>query len=80
MRISMRTTIYLDEDLHDRLTRLVPPRGMSRFINEALEEKVHALEREELEREMVEGYVATRQERAALNADWSSVDVEGWPA
>ena len=74
-----RTTVNLDEDVLARVRDHVPERGLSRFINEALAEKVALLERERLEAELREGYLATRKDRAALNEDWQVVDGEGWP-
>jgi len=74
----IRTTIHLDERVLDRLRLFVPPRGLSRFINEAMADKLATLERERLEAEMQEGYIATREDRAELNVDWSVVDLEGW--
>lgn len=76
----MRTTVDLDPDLHGRLRRLVPPRGLNRFINQAVAEKLAALERQEFEQAMIEGYVASRHDRELLNAAWETVDVEDWPA
>jgi hypothetical protein len=75
-----RTTLYLDEALHDRLRRFVPARGLNRFINQTLTEKVEALERREIEEEMKEGYLATARDRAELSNDWSVVDIENWPS
>jgi hypothetical protein len=75
----MRTTIQLDEALAARLRAMVPPRGLNRFINETLIEKVDALERQQLEELMKEGYLATRDDRDELSADWEVVDLEGWP-
>ena len=78
--MAVRTTVHLDEALVQRARRFVPPRRLNRFINEALAEKLDALERQETERAMREGYLATRPDRAELNAEWETVDVEGWPA
>ncbi len=75
----MRTTIQLDDALVERVRRFVPPRGLSRFINEVLEGKVEALEQQRLEAELREGYRAVRKDRARLNADWETIDGEGWP-
>lgn len=77
--MTVRTTIHLDERVLERLGPFVPPRGLSRFINEVMAEKLAALERQRLEADMGEGYLATREDRAELNVDWSVVDVEGWP-
>ena len=75
----VRTTVHLEEDVLVRVRQLVPSRGLSRFINETLAEKLDALEREQIEQEMREGYIATREDRAALNEDWGVLDTEGWP-
>lgn len=41
-RLNMRTTVYLDIDLNARLRRLIQPRGLNRFINEAMAARVEA--------------------------------------
>ncbi len=75
----VRTTINLDPDVLARARKLVPERGLSRFINDTLSEKMVVLERQRIEEAMKEGYIATRQERAELDEDWATVDGEGWP-
>jgi hypothetical protein len=75
-----RTTIYLDESLVTRARRFVPARGLSQLLNDLLAERLAQLEKAEIEAQMREGYIATRQERQELNADWQIVDGEGWPA
>lgn len=77
--MSVRTTIHLDEEVYSILKTRTPPRKMSRFINQAIVEKLRALEREEFAAAMREGYIATCRERAALNEDWQVVDAAGWP-
>ena len=74
-----RTTIYLDEALVKRARRFVPARGLSQLINDLLAERLAQLERAEIEAQMREGYIATREEREELSADWQVVDNEGWP-
>ena len=78
--MAVRTTIQLDEALAARLRSIVPPRRLNRFINQTLAEKVDAVERERLEAEMKEGYLAQRAERAEMNDEWGVVDGEGWPS
>lgn len=76
---SMRTTIQFDPELAVRIRRFTRPRGMNRFVAEAVAAKVAELERVEIEREMIEGYLAQDREHAELIADWEVVDLEGWP-
>jgi predicted transcriptional regulator len=75
----VKTTVYLDDDLAGRLKQLVAPRKLNRFINDALAEKAEQLEEEQLQAELREGYLATRDEREEVARDWSALDVEGWP-
>jgi hypothetical protein len=75
----VRTTIHLDEDVLVRVRQLVPSRGLSRFVNDTLAEKLDTLEQQQTETAMREGYIATRADRAALNEDWAVLDTEGWP-
>jgi metal-responsive CopG/Arc/MetJ family transcriptional regulator len=78
--MTMRTTVYLDEELLERARKFVPSRGLSQMLNDLLEARIVELERAALEAEMREGYIATRAEREQLNEDWQIVDGEGWPA
>ncbi len=75
----VRTTIQLDDEVIGRVRRLVPPRGLSRFVNDALVARVEQIERERIEADMREGYIATRADRQLLNEDWGAIDGEGWP-
>jgi len=77
--MAVRTTIQIDDELMARVRQIVPPRGFNQFVNEALAARTEAIERERLEHEMAEGYLATRENREELNRDWQVVDGEGWP-
>ena len=78
--MAVRTTIYLDEALLTRARRLVPPRGLSQLLSDLLAERLTQLEQAELEARLREGYLAVKAERQELNADWETIDGEGWPA
>jgi hypothetical protein len=76
----METMVYLDGELDARLRRLMPDHDRDRFVNEVVAEKLAALEKkEQITREMREGYIATAAERDELAKDWEVVDLEGWP-
>lgn len=77
--MAVRTTIHLEASLAARVQRLIAPRGLNRFINEAVAERVEAIERKRIEDEMREGYLATNEDRDQLAADWEVVDLENWP-
>ena len=78
--MTLRTTVYLDEEVAERIRRYIPQRGLSQLINELLQGKVADLEQAEIEAQMREGYLATRTDRTLLNEEWRSIDGEGWPA
>ncbi len=77
--MSLRTTIYLDEGVIERVRRHIPQRGLSQLINDLLQQKAAELEEAEIAAQMREGYLATNQDRIALNEDWQGIDGEGWP-
>lgn len=77
--MTTRTTVYLDEAVLQRVRRYVPARGLSQLINDLLAERASEFERAELEARMRDGYIATRQERQDVQADWHVVDTEAWP-
>ena len=74
-----RTTVYLDEGVRERLHSLIPPRKLNRFINEAVAEKIAMVEQQQLEQAMKEGYLATNEDRSAVDSDWEAVAIVDWP-
>jgi metal-responsive CopG/Arc/MetJ family transcriptional regulator len=77
--MAVRTTVHLDEELLARLRGRVSQRGLSRFINEAVAEKMAALERHEIETAMIEGYLASREDHRDVDEEWREVEVDAWP-
>lgn len=77
--MAVRTTVQIDDALMERVRRLVPSRGFSQFVNEALQARADLIEREQRERAMIEGYLATRDDREVLARDWEAVEGESWP-
>ena len=73
----VRLNITIDEDVHERLKRELPAKGISRFINEAVRARLRP-STESLD----EAYMAAARERGrkADARDWSVTDVEDWPA
>lgn len=72
----VRLNITIDEDVHERLKRDLPPKGISRFINDALRARLRP-SREQLDT----AYRAAAREkwRRSETRDWAGTDVEGWP-
>ena len=67
--MTLKTTVYLDEDVVERVRRYIPQRGFSHLVNELLQGKVNELEHADIEAQMREGYLATRTDRALLNEE-----------
>lgn len=77
--MTLRTTVYLDDEVMERVRRHIPQRGLSQLVNDLLQRKVAELEQLEIEAQMREGYLATREDRALLNEEWQPIAGEGWP-
>jgi len=50
----------------------------SRFIAEALREKLERIKRVKLEQLLTEGYKATNQEDREINEEWEKATLEEW--
>ena len=72
----VRLNITIDENVHKRLKRELPPKGISRFINDAIRARLQP-SREELD----EAYRSAAREtwRRSESREWAATDVEDWP-
>lgn len=73
----IRLNITIDEDVHDRLKKELPAKGISRFINDAIRARFRP------SRAVLDAaYKAAARERwrQAEARDWRVTDVEDWPA
>jgi predicted DNA-binding protein len=75
---AIRLNITLPEELSHRLDSLVGRRRKSRFIAEALEQKMAELEHNALLKKLEEGYKAGRKEAHEITKSFENVDLEGW--
>ena len=75
--MSVRLNITIDEDVHERLKRELPAKGISRFINDAVRARLRPSSQA-----LGEAYQAAAREpwRRADADDWEVTDVEDWPA
>jgi predicted CopG family antitoxin len=72
----IRLNITIDEDVHERLKRELPAKGISRFINEAVRARLRP------SREVLDlAYMAAARERWRRSdaREWKATDAEGWP-
>ncbi len=72
----VRLNITIDEDVHERLKRELPAKGISRFINEAVRARLRP-SRAALD----DAYKAAERERWRQREarEWRTTDTEGWP-
>lgn len=75
--MSVRLNITIDEDVHERLKRELPAKGISRFINDAIRARFRP-SREALD----QAYRTAAREpwRKAEAREWGVTEVEDWPA
>ncbi len=62
----------------EALNRVTEPRKRSRFIAEAVRQKIEQKEKDEMEKPLIEGYQSAAKESRALTKEFESVDLEGW--
>ena len=73
----VRLNITIDEDVHERLKRDLPPKGISRFINDALRARLRPA-REQLDA-AYRAAAAREKWRRSEAREWAGTDVESWP-
>ena len=62
----------------DSLKQFAAPRQQSRFIAEAVTQKIKVLQNEQMEKVLVEGYQATKKEGQRITEEFGACDLEGW--
>ena len=75
---TVRLNITLPKGLVQAMNKVTGPRKRSRFIAEAVRQKIAQNEKEEVEKLLVQGYRATAKESIALTKEFESADLEGW--
>ena len=75
---TVRLNVTLPKVLVEAMNRMTEPRKRSRFIAEAVRQKILQKEREEMENLLIEGYQAAAKESLTLAKEFESADLEGW--
>lgn len=70
-----RLNITLPDEIAKKIAN---KHNKSRFIAEALKEKIERDRKEKIENLLWEGYKATSEEDAKLQADWERAGLEEW--
>ena len=73
--MAKRLNITIPEDIAKKLNKIS---NKSKFIAEAVKEKLEKLEMQQLEKILAEGYEAVKEEDKKVNDDWEKITLEGW--
>ncbi len=71
----VRLNITLPDDI---AREIADKHNKSRFIAEALREKIKREKQKQIEKLLLEGYLATSKEDAKLQDDWGKTEIEEW--
>ncbi len=71
----IRLNITIPNDIAEKLSK---EKNKSRYIAEALSEKFRREEKKRLEKLMIEGYKASREEDNTIVEDWDQAGLEKW--
>ena len=74
---TQRINITLPNDLARDLRRTIPVRSRSKFISEALKEKLS--KKRNLKKEWINALKANYEFDKKIMKEWSAIEVEGWP-
>ena len=74
----VRVNISFPRDLLIAIDRMAGKRKRSRFIAEAVRERIESVKNQRLVKLMAEGYRKNRQEASDLTAEFEAADLESW--
>ncbi len=75
---TVRLNITLPKGLVEAMNRVTGPRKRSKFIAEAVRQKIVQKEMEEIEKLLVEGYRVAAKEGLSITKEFEGADLEGW--
>jgi len=70
-----RLNITLPERIAQELKNIP---NKSSFISEAVKEKLDRINKEKLDKLLIEGYKVTRKEDKEINLEWEKITLKGW--
>ena len=75
---TVRLNVTLPKRLVEAMNRVTDPRKCSRFIAEAVRQRIEQKEKEEMDKLLAEGYQAVAKESLVLAKEFESADLEDW--
>jgi metal-responsive CopG/Arc/MetJ family transcriptional regulator len=73
-----RINVTLPTELIESVDQIAGPRSRSRLIAESIREHIRQMKKDELEKQLEEGYRATATEGIVIARGFEAVDLEGW--
>jgi glucose-6-phosphate-specific signal transduction histidine kinase len=70
-----RLNITLPDEIGQQI-EAIP--NKSRFIAEAIKERLERERRQKIDELLIEGYKATKEEDRRTNEEWEGITLEGW--
>jgi len=70
-----RLNITLPEEIIQEIKDIPNKSG---FISQAVKEKLERINKEKLDKLLIEGYKATREEDKKIDKEWERITLEGW--
>ena len=75
---TVRLNITIPKDLAEALKKFAGPRKRSQFIAEAVKQRIEQKEKEEMQKELEEGYQAAARQGLAIAKEFETADLDGW--
>lgn len=75
---TVRMNITLPCSLAKELKAITAHRKRSKFISDAIAHRIKQLKEQQVEKLLVEGYQATKEEGRQLTKEFEQLDIEGW--
>jgi metal-responsive CopG/Arc/MetJ family transcriptional regulator len=75
---TVRINVTLSRELLESVNDIAGSRSRSRLISESLREYILKIKKEELEKQLEEGYKTAAKESISLAEEFEAVDLEGW--
>jgi len=75
---TVRMNITLPAPLARELKQITAPRKRSVFVSDAIAGKIKQFKEQQLKKQLIEGYQATKKEGLELTREFEELDIEGW--
>lgn len=75
---TIKVNFTIPEDVVATLKARVGERSRSAFVGAAIRDRLAQLEEDELRQNLIEGYLARREEDAEVSKEWEGPTLEHW--